>query len=73
MSNWTNDLRVVMPILKANGYCKNRSNGSHTIFVNTNGDTISLPKSINVMLWRREVKRHNLTGGYNIIGKLKSN
>ena len=72
MSNWTNDLRVAMPILKANGYYKNRSNGSHTIFVNANGDTISLPKSINVMLWRREVKSHNLVGGFEVIGKLKS-
>lgn len=72
MSNWTNDLRVVMPVLKANGYCKGRTNGSHTIFVNTNGDTISLPKSINIMLWRREVKTHSLVGGFEVISKLKS-
>ena len=73
MSNWTNDLRIVMPVLKANGYHKDRTNGSHTIFVNTNGEIISLPKSINVMLWRREVKTHNLVGGFNVIPKLKSN
>ena len=69
MSNWTNDLRIVMPVLKENGYRKDRSSGSHTIFVNTSGDIISLPKSINVMLWRREVKAPNLVGGFEIISK----
>ena len=73
MSNWTNDLRIVSPVLKANGYRKDRTNGSHTIFVNDKGDVISLPKSINIMLRRREVKAHNLVGGFEIISKLKSN
>ena len=72
MSKWTNDLHVVIPVLKANGYKKNRSNGSHVIFVNANGEVISVPKSINRMLWRREVKKHDLIGGMSVIGKLKS-
>lgn len=72
MSKWTNDLHVVVPILKANGYEKNRNNGSHVIFVNENGEIISVPKSINRMLWRREVKKHDLIGGMSVIRKLKS-
>ena len=68
---WTNDLRIVMPVMKANGYEPARSCGSHTVFENKNGDTISIPKSINRMLWRREVRKHNIVGGMAIIGKFK--
>lgn len=68
---WTNDTRIVLPIMEANGYEPARSSGSHTIFVNTNGDSISIPKSINRMLWQREVKKHNIVGGMTVVGKLK--
>lgn len=68
---WTNDLRIVLPVMKANGYEPTRSRGSHTIFINTNGDTVSIPKSIDRMLWRREVRKHNITGGMAVIEKLK--
>lgn len=68
---WTNDLCVVMPVLEANGYKKVRCNGSHVIFVNASGRMLSIPKSIDRMLWRREVKAHHLVGGMQVIGKLK--
>lgn len=68
---WTNDLRIVLPVMKANGYEPTRSCGSHTVFANANGDTVNIPKSINRMLWRREVRKHNITGGMAVIGKLK--
>lgn len=71
-SRWTNDLRIVLPVMKKNGYEPTRSCGSHTVFVNGNGDIISIPKSINRMLWQKEVKRHNIDGGMSVIGKLKS-
>lgn len=54
---WTNDTRIVKPILEANGYFAlnngHNCNGSHTKFVNANGEVISVPKSINRMLWQR--------------------
>lgn len=37
---------------------------SHTKFVNENGEVISVPKSINRMLWQREVRKHNIVGVY---------
>ena len=47
---WTNDTRIVKPILEANGYFAlnngHNCNGSHTKFVNANGEVISVPKSI---------------------------
>lgn len=72
---WTNDLRVVKPVLEANGFYA-QNNGhidatSHTKFINADGNSISLPKSINRMLWRREVKRNNIQGGLKVLCKLK--
>ena len=73
---WTNDTRIVKPVLEANGYFAlnngHNCNGSHTKFVNENGEVISVPKSINRMLWQREVRKHNIVGGMTVIGKLKS-
>ena len=57
---WTNDTRIVKPILEANGYFAlnngHNCNGSHTKFVNANG----------------EVRKHSIVGGMTVIGKLKS-
>ena len=73
---WTNDTWIVKPILEANGYFAlnngHNGNGSHTKFVNANGEVISVPKSINRMLWQREVRKHSIVGGMTVIGKLKS-
>ena len=73
---WTNDTRIVKPVLEANGYFAlnngHNCNGSHTKFVNANGEVISVPKSINRMLWQREVRKHSIVGGMTVIGKLKS-
>lgn len=73
--NWTHDTRVVKPVLEANGYYAMNdgkyATGSHTKFVNEDGNSIIIPKSINRMVWRKEVKRNHLVGGMVILGKLK--
>lgn len=46
--------------LEKNGYRYDRSNGSHRIYVNANGEIISVPRSGNKMVLKREAKKHCL-------------
>lgn len=69
---WRDDIRIVNPVMEMNGYCVKRKNGSHYIYENENGDIISLPKSLNRMLWLGECKRHSLKGGKDVLSKISS-
>ena len=55
----TKQMREFEPILKSNGYCKIRSNGSHFIYSNgTNQITVN--KDLNKMVRKRLIKENNL-------------
>lgn len=69
---WRDDIRIVNPVMEMNGYCVKRKNGSHYIYENEKGDVISLPKSLNRMLWLGECKRHSLKGGRELLSKISS-
>lgn len=69
---WRDDIRIVNPVMEMNGYCVKRKNGSHYIYENEKGDVISLPKSLNRMLWLSECKRHSLKGGKDVLSKISS-
>lgn len=69
---WHSDIRVVNPVMEMNGYCVKRKNGSHYIYENEKGDVISLPKSLNRMLWLGECKRHSLKGDRDVLSKISS-
>lgn len=69
---WRDDIRIVNPVMEMNGYCVKRKNGSHYIYENSKGDVISLPKSLNRMLWLGECKRHSLKGGKDVLNKISS-
>ena len=60
MLEWTVDDFVRM--LKRNGYtiCKGRGNGSHSIYVNKEGNHISVPLRIKAVIARRLIKENNL-------------
>ena len=53
-------------------YYIKRKSGSHYIYENEKGDVISLPKSLNRMLWLGECKRHSLKGGKDVLSKISS-
>ena len=47
-------------IVKLNGYFYNRSNRDHDIFINDNGDRISIPNHLECVIARRLIKENNL-------------
>ncbi len=47
-------------ILRDNGYHEDRRKGSHFIFTNDAGKTISINKDLNQMVKRRLIKENNL-------------
>ena len=47
-------------IVKLNGYFYNRSNRDHDIFINDNGDHISIPNHLECVIARRLIKENNL-------------
>lgn len=55
-----NEFRMFTRRLKANGYTLNRVNGSHYIYVNSNGNTIAVNKDLNKMVQRRLIKENCL-------------
>ena len=52
--------REFIKIVKLNGYFYNRSNRDHDIFINDNGDRISIPNHLGCVIARRLIKENNL-------------
>ena len=52
--------REFIKIVKLNGYFYNRSNRDHDIFINDNGDHISIPNHLECVIARRLIKENNL-------------
>ena len=52
--------REFIKIVKLNGYFYNRSNRDHDIFINDNGDHISIPNHLEYVIARRLIKENNL-------------
>lgn len=52
--------REFIKIVKLNGYFYNRSNRDHDIFINDNGDHISIPNHLECIIARRLIKENNL-------------
>ena len=52
--------RGFIKIVKLNGYFYNRSNRDHDIFINDNGDHISIPNHLECVIARRLIKENNL-------------
>ena len=52
--------REFIKIVKLNGYFYNRSNRGHDIFINDNGDHISIPNHLECVIARRLIKENNL-------------
>ena len=46
-------------LLRNNGYCRDHTTGSHTIYKN-GGQTISVNRNLNRMVARRLIKQHRL-------------
>lgn len=53
--------RKFMKCLKANGYKLDRNSGDHYIFAR-DGDIVSVPHHLNMMIARRLVKEHGIKG-----------
>lgn len=47
-------------VVEKNGYYYSRNNGSHQIYVNSEGRHISIPKAIECVIARRLIKENNL-------------
>ena len=56
----SNEFRKFTRLLIDNGYHKVRVNGSHYIYQNSDGNTISINKDINRMVKRRIIRENNL-------------
>ena len=52
--------REFIKIVKLDGYFYNRSNRDHDIFINDNGDHISIPNHLECVIARRLIKENNL-------------
>ena len=52
--------REFIKIVKLNGYFYNRSNRDHDIFINDNGDHISILNHLECVIARRLIKENNL-------------
>ena len=55
--------REFIKIVKLNGYFYNRSNRDYDIFINDNGDHISIPNHLECVIARRLIKENNLIIG----------
>ena len=69
---WRDNISIINQIMEKNGNYIKRKSGSHYIYENEKGDVISLPKSLNRMLWLGECKRHSLKGGKDMLSKISS-
>lgn len=58
MKQWT--LKEFTKVLNKNDFRFTRYNGSHSIFINTIGKHISIPKSMNATIIRRLIKENSL-------------
>lgn len=47
-------------MLRKNGYYLDRQKGSHSIFKNTEGNHISIPRKISMVVANRLIKENNL-------------
>ena len=52
--------REFIKIVKLNGYFYNRSNRDYDIFINDNGDHISIPNHLECVIAGRLIKENNL-------------
>lgn len=52
--------REFVKIVKANGFCYDRHNGDHAIYVNDNGRHISIPAKLECVIARRLIKENSL-------------
>ena len=52
--------REFIKIVENNGFRYNRCNGSHSIYVNSKGSHISIPKNLECVIARRLIKENNL-------------
>lgn len=52
--------REFVKIVKANGFCYDRHNGDHAIYVDNNGKHISIPARLECVIARRLIKENNL-------------
>jgi predicted RNA binding protein YcfA (HicA-like mRNA interferase family) len=50
-------------VLKKNGYHYSRNNGSHSIYINSQGKHITVPLRIEAVIARRLIKENNLKDG----------
>lgn len=60
MLEWTRDNFIRM--VRKNGYTldKSRGNGSHSIYINADGNHISVPLRVKAVVARRLIKENNL-------------
>lgn len=60
MLEW--NTRDFIKLLERNGFvlCKGRGKGGHQVYVNSNGNHISIPLKIRAVIARRLIKEHNL-------------
>jgi predicted RNA binding protein YcfA (HicA-like mRNA interferase family) len=52
--------REFIKIVEFNGFCYDRHNGDHAIYVNDKGRHISIPKNLECVIARRLIKENNL-------------
>ena len=52
--------REFIKIVEFNGFCYNRCNGDHAIYVNDKGRHISIPKNLECVIARRLIKENGL-------------
>ena len=52
--------REFIKIVEFNGFYYNRCKGDHAIYVNDNGNHISIPKNLECVIARRLIKENNL-------------
>lgn len=57
-------------IVKLNGFYYNRSSGDHNIFINDNGDHISIPNHLECVIARRLIKENNLITNTKLLKKM---
>ena len=62
--------REFIKIVKLNGYYYNRSNEDHDIFINDNGDHISIPNHLECVIARRLIKENNFITDAKLLKKI---
>lgn len=62
--------REFIKIVKLNGFYYSRSNGGHDIFINDNGDHISITNHLECVIARRLIKENNLITDTKILKKM---